>query len=141
MRGQGWEDQVVLCIEGPLHGSFDICEHLSNWWLKRNCRTFHMATLLQAWIKQATSRAGRGGGLSIPGAAEPALWQEEYRKGLFKGFHSQLCPQFPCPELPMQDQGRLGTWAHHLGRWQVTPCLGLSCCSDPRVWSAPAFNG
>lgn len=31
--------------------------------------------------------------------------------------------------------------AAHVDRWQVTPCLGLSCCSDSRVWSAQAFSG
>lgn len=97
MRGTGLGKLSGTVYVRPQHWSWHICEHLNKWQLKRNSRAFHMATQpwagSQAWIKQATSRAGSGGGLSIPGQQS----QSDYRKGLLKGFHSQLCPQFPWP--------------------------------------------
>lgn len=108
MRGQGWEDQVVLCIEGPQHGSFHICEHLSNWWLKRNCRTFHMATLLQAWIKQATSRAGRGGVFLSQGQQSQRSGRKNTGRDYSRGSTANCVLSFPVQSCPCRIKGGWG---------------------------------
>lgn len=69
---------------GSLALSWHICEHLSKWQLKRNSRTFHMATH-PGWVSgldQAGCFQSWRGGAFYPRAAEPVRLQEGITKGV-----------------------------------------------------------